>query len=132
MKDELENNSLLTSIEHIWKYSFSIFQDIFKLFALEIKLAGKSLAVIFILVVIAALLLISSWFSLLGVVISWLLTLHISLILSLLLVSAINLIIAIGIGIYIFRISNNLHFNETRKQLELMRDDNDETITSEN
>lgn len=129
--DNLEHSSLLTSIEHIWKYSFDIVKDIFSLFTLEIKLAGKSLATILILVILAALLVLSSWFSLLGALITWLMTFHISLIVSLFLMSAVNLIIAIAIVFYIVKISGNLHFKETRKQLEIMRGD-DETITSKN
>lgn len=115
--DNLDHPSLFTAIEHIWKYSLEIIQDIFKLFLLEVRLAGKSLATIIIMVILAALLLISSWFSLLGALISWLLTLHMSLVLSLVLVAGVNLIIAIAIGIYIIKISSNLKFKETRKQI---------------
>ena len=118
MKDDnLEQPSLLTSVEHIWKYSLDILKDIFKLFTLEVKLAGKSLATILILIVLAALLLLSSWFSLLGATVVWLMTFHISLVASLVLMSAINLTIAIGIAFYIAKISNNLQFKETRRQL---------------
>ncbi|MBA2654737.1 MAG: phage holin family protein [Gammaproteobacteria bacterium] len=120
--NNFEHTRLLTSVEHIWKYSLGVVRDIFKLFALEVQLAGRSLAIIIILAIVATLLLLSSWFSLLGALLTWIMTFHLSLIVGLLILSAINLIIAIAIGLYIVRISNNLHFKETRKQLEMMRE----------
>lgn len=111
------HENLLTSIEHIWKESLYLVKDIIKLFSLEVRLAGKSLAMIIILAISVILLLFSSWLSFLGVIIIWLQH-HISLILSLLLVSALNLFIAIIVIYYITKLSSNLQFHETRKQLE--------------
>lgn len=117
MTDEkLENSSMLSAIENICKNSLGIIQDIFNLFALEVKLAGRSLAIILVLLVLTSLLLLATWFSLLGAFATWL-TFHFSLIQSLLIVSAINLIVAILLGIYIARISKKVSFKETRKQL---------------
>lgn len=121
MNDNLEHPTFLTLIEHIWKYSLAIIKDILTLFTLEVKLAGKSLATIFILVVLAALLLITSWFSLLGALVSWLLTFNLSLMMALFLVSAINLVFAFGIGVYIIKISRFLQFKNTRKQIGMVR-----------
>ena len=115
---------------NIWKYSLDILKEIFNLFILEVKLAGRSLAMIVIMVIIAALLLLSSWFCLLGALVSWLLTLHISLVLSLSLASAINFMIAILIGIYIAKISTHLRFKETRRQLFMK--ENNEAVTEGN
>lgn len=117
MNDRLDNPGILNSAENIWKNSIGIVKDIFSLFALEVKLAGRSIAIILVLVVLTSLLLLSSWFSLLGALITWLTSIHFSLMTSLLIVSAINLLIAIATGFYIVRVSNNLQFKETRKQL---------------
>jgi|LakMenEpi03Aug12_release.lakeMendotaPanAssembly.Ray.scaffolds.fasta_scaffold735956_2 hypothetical protein len=130
MNNDKLNTSFITSIENIWKYSLDILKEIFNLFILEVKLAGRSLAMIVIMVIIAALLLLSSWFCLLGALVSWLLTLHISLVLSLSLASAINFMIAILIGIYIAKISTHLRFKETRRQLFMK--ENNEAVTEGN
>jgi hypothetical protein len=128
--EELENSSFLSAIENIWKNSLGVVSDIFQLFKLEVKLAGRSLAIILMLIVIASLLLLSSWFSLLGAFATWLTTLHFTLIQSLLIVAAINLTVAILVAFYIARISSNLQFNETRKQLSIRSQH--ETTTSTN
>jgi hypothetical protein len=117
-----EHRNLITTIEHIWQNSLDIIKDIVTLFLLEVKLAGKSIVTILILVVVAALLLLACWFSFLGALVALLVT-EISLIWSLLLVSAVNLIIAIAIGFYIVKISGNLQFKETRKQFDFMREE---------
>ncbi len=116
--ENLEPTSTIQSLEHIWKYSLGIIKDIFKLFILEVKLAGRSLATILILVVIASLLLLSSWFCLLGALTIWIMSFNLSLVASLFIMSAINLLIVIAIVFSILQLSNNLHFRETRKQLE--------------
>jgi uncharacterized membrane protein YqjE len=125
--NKLEQEGLITTIEHIWSYSWGIIRDILRLFTLEVKLAGKSLATILMLIVIGALLLVSFWLSILGAIIAALVSFHLNAVLSLLLLSAINLIAAIAIGIYIVKISSNLRFKETRKQLDLRGDKHEPT-----
>jgi hypothetical protein len=126
-----KHSSLLGMIAHICHYSIDIVKDIFILFTLEGKLASRSLAVILIVALIILSLLLLSWLSLLGAVVAWLTTLHLNLVMALFLVAGFNILIAIALGLYILRISTNLHFKETRRQLELMRE-NDETIKSTN
>lgn len=131
MTDEkLGNSSLFSVIENIWKNSLGVVSDIFKLFKLEVKLAGRTLAIILMLITLASLLLVSCWFALLGALVTWLTTIHLTLIQSLLVVAAVNLFIAVLLAFYITRISSNLQFNETRKQLSI-RSQN-ETITPTN
>jgi uncharacterized membrane protein YqjE len=126
-QNKLEQEGLITNIEHIWSYSWGIISNILRLFTLEVKLAGKSLATILMLIVIGALLLVSFWLSILGAIIAALVSFHLNAVLSLLLLSAINLIAAIAIGIYIVKISSNLQFKETRKQLDLRGDKHEPT-----
>ncbi len=128
--EKLENSSLLSAIENIWKNSLGVVNDIFKLFKLEVKLAGRSLAIILMLIAIASLLLISSWFALLGAFATWLTVVHFTLIQALLIVAAINFIIAIFLAFYIARISSNLQFNETRKQLSIRSQNEKNTPTN--
>jgi uncharacterized membrane protein YqjE len=129
--DNLGHANPSIPLKNIWQYSIGIIKDIFKLFSLEVKLAGKSLAILLILIALIALLLISAWLSLLGAVIVWLMHFHINLSLSLLLMSAFNFILALAIVYSIIKISTNLQFKETRKQLEMIRGKH-ETITLSN
>jgi hypothetical protein len=124
-------NELSTSLRDIWRYSIGIIKDIFKLFSLEVKLAGKSLAILLILTAFIALLLISGWLTLLGAITVWLMRFHITLSLSLLLMSAFNFIVALIIVYFIVKLSTNLQFKETRKQLRIIRRKH-ETITLPN
>jgi hypothetical protein len=116
-EDSFEKKTILDSIENTYKNSLSIIKDIFELFKLEVKLAGRSLAIIVMLIVVTSLLLLATWFSLLGALVAWMVSFHLSVIQSFLIVSAINLFIAFLIGFYIARISKNLKLQETRKQL---------------
>jgi hypothetical protein len=115
----------LTVIEHIVKCSVGIVKDLSNLFSLEVKLAGKSLAIILILGVIGILLLLSCWLSLLGAAITGLAYFHLSLPVALLLIAAFNLLIAIIIMGCIAKFSRYLVFKETRQQLKLARDDHE-------
>lgn len=118
---------LFAAVENIWANSFGIIRDIFQLFILEVKLAGRSIAMILVLVIVTSLLLLSSWFLLVGALVTWLMTFNMNLIPSLLIVSAINLFIAVITGLFIARLAHNIDFKETRQQLQFKRDDH-ETI----
>lgn len=112
---------MLGNVERIWKESLDLIQDIFELFMLEIKLAGKSLVNIAVLLLVMVVLLLTTWFGLLGALIFWLVNMHFNLALLLVAASAINLLAAILVGVFVLKNTRNLQFPETRKQLGLNR-----------
>lgn len=128
MKEHHSRINWLTAIEHIGSYSAGIAKDIFKLFSLEVKLARKSLVAMLILSVAGILLLLSCWLSLLGAGAAWLISLHISIPVSFLLIAALNLLIAIITLGYIARLGRRLTFKETRQQLTFNKQSGHSTI----
>lgn len=128
MTQNFESVSLIEAIKGIFKNSKAIINDILDIFTLEVKLAGRSIAVILASAVLILLLLLTCWLFLLGAFVAWLISLHFSVLISLLIVSGINLFIASIIVFYIARTSKNLKFKETRQQLTGITDY--ETITS--
>lgn len=130
MNDNSAQTNLLALAQQMWQGSVGIVKDIVAIFLLEVKLANKSIMTILGLALFATILLLSIWFSLLGALVVWLLSNDISIILSLAIVCAINIVLAILVGFIIYRTANNLHFKETRQQLELSRSRENETITS--
>lgn len=117
MAEDRFEDSLVGALQNAYNNALSIVRDIFALFTLEVKLAGKSLGIIIILLAVASLFLLATWFSLLGVLAAWLLSLKLTIIQALGIVSAINLFLIIVIAFYIARISKNLKLKETRTQL---------------
>lgn len=107
-------HSLLQFIEVIGRDAFLLVGEILQLFLLELKLAGKGLTTALVMVVMICMLLLSAWFSLLGGLGMWLVSLKMNLMVVFGLLSAINLVIAIILGCYVVRLSRRFQFKETR------------------
>jgi uncharacterized membrane protein len=88
---------------------------LFNIAVLETRLAALSFVLILIVGVASGLLLASAWIALFAAVVTWFNALGLSWPLALLLMTAINLLLAI-VGCYaIYRMSNNLMFRAIRK-----------------
>jgi hypothetical protein len=117
---------LKATLEQVWKNALGILTDIGKLFALEVKLAGKSLTTIVVMAIFVLFLLLACWFALLAIVILWLIS-HMNITLALLTVIGINFALLLILGFYIKRLYSNLNFKETRDQLASLTRSNHES-----
>jgi uncharacterized membrane protein len=83
--------------------------------ALETRLAALNFVLILIVGVASGLLLASAWIALFAAIVSWFHTLGLSWPLALLLMAAINFLLAAAGGYAIYRMSNNLLFKTIRR-----------------
>lgn len=118
-RENHEAPSIVNLVEDICINSIHLLTDIFTLFSLEMKLAGRSLRTIVVFGLISMILLLSSWFCMIGALVAWLVSLKISITLSFAMLSAVNFLMTSILILLIIRLSKDLSFRETRKQLEL-------------
>lgn len=94
-----------------------IFLHIGSLISQEARLAGKSLVSILVLAIIFSVLLITSWFCLLGMLLVYFITsLHWGWILSIAVILLLNLWLMLFVAYFISRLKKNLLFPETSRQ----------------
>lgn len=94
----------------------SIARNITTLINLEARLAGKTALVLIVLSVVYAVLIVSVWLCVLALLFIYLLSLHLSPSLSLLVILVLNIALLVIIGFIISRIKKNLFFPVTSKQ----------------
>lgn len=82
---------------------------------LEARLAALNFVLILVIAVASGLLLATAWIAFFAAVVAWFHELGLSWSIALLLMAAINLLLAIGGGFAIYRMSNNLLFKAIRK-----------------
>lgn len=97
---------------------FSVVRKTFALIGFEARLAGRSIILICVLSLIAVILLSSIWLGLLVMLFLYLTTvLQWSLQHSMLLITALNILMLVIVGLVIVKAKKNLSFPETRRQL---------------
>lgn len=121
MTEKAGNRSLYRIINIIIGSYFNLFADIFKIFHLETALAKKSFSKIIFCILLAAVILFSTWLSLLGLLLVYLIQLHYSWLISVSAIAVLNLIILLIIVFIIMRLMGNLSFSATRRQISSLR-----------
>lgn len=111
--------SLFRLIKQIMHSGFSLASDLLTLARLESKLAKQSLTRIIALLFLAAILLFSTWFYFLVFLVIYLVSLHINLLISLSLITLLNIVLLFIVCIYISKLRANLFFPVTRRQLKI-------------
>jgi predicted membrane protein len=114
-----EKNSLniFAIVKNLTQTFFKLVTDLKNLAAAEAQLAISSLATMVFLYVLGALLSLTTWLSILGMIIASLIAFHFSLLFAFFFVTLLN-VIAVGlIALYILRMKENLKFKATRRQL---------------
>lgn len=119
--EEQSNRSLYNIINVIIGTYFKLISDVFKIFNLESLLAKKSLIKIIILALFAGVILFSTWLSLLGLLLIYLIQLHYGWIISMSAIALLNILILLIIVFIIMRLKNNLSFSATRRQISKFR-----------
>ena len=97
----------------------SIFRDIAELFALESRLASKSIGKILGLMIVIALLIATTWFLLVAAGTALLINLGLDWHTALFGMAGLNLLLIGVLGCLIKSYFRNLHFSATRRQLQL-------------
>jgi uncharacterized membrane protein len=98
---------------------------LFNIAVLETRLAALSFVLILVIGVASGLLLASAWIALLAAVVSWFHALGMSWQMALLLMAAINFVLAAVGGYAIYRLSNNMLFKTIRTFIMAMEVDDD-------
>lgn len=114
-----ENNDVnfIDNIKVIINAYLQLIKELFTLINLEALLAKESLFKILGLAAFAVVILLSTWLSLLGVLIAWLIQLHFNWLFALAIVVALNIFILLMIFFSIIHLKNNLTFSATRRQI---------------
>lgn len=90
----------------------------FRLFSLEVRRAGLTLVWMLALGVLAALLVVTAWFSLMAALALWALTLGLTWIGSMVAIALLNLVMAAVVVLTCISLSRNLLFPATQRQLD--------------
>lgn len=109
-----------------WQGSIEILRDIFSLFGLELQLAGRNLFSISILALLAILFLLTTWLSFSFIIVAWLVGSGLSILAAVSILMFFNLFLLIISGILIFLCFRNVDFKETRQQIHLLIEDQNE------
>lgn len=126
-----ENKLTLSKIvENIISASFNIVSDALSLVIAEAELAKQSAVKMLFLLFFTALLVITVWAGLQGLIIVYLVSINISLLLSLAIVTVFNIFLMVITVVAIMRLKRNLHFKATRRVFgiskELLKDSSHE------
>lgn len=113
------NISLSQMISSLKDNVLSIFRDIVELFALESRLASKSISKILGFIIIIALLIATTWFLLIAAGTAFLINLGLNWHTALFAMAGLNLLLMGILALSIKRYFRNLHFPATRRQLQL-------------
>ena len=121
MSEQEGNRSLYRIVNIIIGSYFNLIADIVKIFNLETALAKKSFTKIIACILLAAVILFSTWLSLLGLLLLCLIQLHFSWLISVSAIAGLNILILLIIIFIILRLMTNLSFSATRKQILSLR-----------
>ena len=121
----------LTQALQQWLGSLRIvFGRLLNIAVLETRLAALSFVGIVVIGVASGLLLASAWIALLAATVSWFHALGLSWQMALLLMAAINFLLAAAGGYAVYRLSNNMLFTTIRKFIMATEIDNDSDTTA--
>lgn len=109
-----------------WQGSIEILRDIASLFALELRLAGKSLTLIAVLALFSIFFLLTIWICLAVIIVAWLMGYGLSMLTGIAVVMLVNFFLLIVFGIVMFFLAKNVNFRETRQQIHLLMEDEHE------
>jgi len=116
--DEANNNIALKEIvSNIIQTYFKTIKDTAHLMGIEAKFAAKNLLSIFILSILFQSFLIISWICLCGLLLIYFMSLEWGVLYSLFIVTLINFISVIIIGVSLLKLKKNVAFAATRRQL---------------
>ena len=115
--DDQSKQSLYNIVNTIIGAYFKVISDTFKVVKLEAILAKNSFIKIVILAMFAGTILFSTWLSLLGLLLLYLIKLNFSWLLAVSAVILLNVIILFIIVIIILQLKKNLYFSATRRQI---------------
>jgi hypothetical protein len=99
---------------------FSVFSNISVLIGWEARRAGKSIAILLLLSIVAGSIITTIWLCLLAMLFLYLISLHWSEIQALLCIALLNAVLLIIIGIIMSKVKNNLSFPAVRRQLQII------------
>lgn len=95
---------------------FEHVKNLMQLASLETQLALKSVLRILMLSVVFAMLVVTTWIGLLAALFVFLLSLHLSWLLTFLIVGLLNISMLVGVGLLILRVKKDMSFTATRRQ----------------
>lgn len=121
MSEQEGTRSLYRIVNIIIGSYFNLISDIVKIFHLETALAKKSLSKIIACILLAAIILFSTWLSLLGLLLLYLIQLHYSWLIAVSAIAVLNIFILLIIIFIIMRLMGNLSFSATRRQISSLR-----------
>lgn len=115
-----ESKVSLSQLVNNWARTFfKLLSDMAQLVSLEAQLAKRSLVTIVILLIVLACLLMTTWMSLLALIVAFFLYLHFTLVTSVLIIVLLNIFLIIGVYAFILKLKEDLFFPVTRRQLRL-------------
>jgi hypothetical protein len=110
-------DGIIGSVAIAFNSTRRVVADLFRLFTLEVRRAGLSLAWMLALGVLAALLMATAWFSLMAALALWAVSLGLTWIGAMLALALVNLVTAAMVVFSCVGLSRNLLFPATRRQL---------------
>jgi uncharacterized membrane protein YqjE len=119
--DDQSNQSLYNIVNAIIGAYLKLISDVIKIVNLEAILAKKSFVRIIILTMLAGTILFSTWLSLLGLLLLYLIKLNYSWLLAMSAITLLNVIILFIIFIVIMQLKKNLSFSATRRQISNLK-----------
>jgi uncharacterized membrane protein YqjE len=115
-----DSPSVLDDAQLLWHELHGLVHDHFKIATLELKQAGKSLAIMVIAGVMIAILLIGAWLGLGAAIVLWLIEHGVMTSYAILIAIVFNLLIAFILGVVIRHQSHYLQFPAVRRSLMSM------------
>ena len=110
--------NLTTIVKELGKNITTIISEVLEILSLEARLAGKSLLMIFILLVVAGLVVITTWLLFMAALVFLLIHISFNLLTSVLVVIGFNIILLVSIFLLIKKLHRNIYFSATRRQLK--------------
>ncbi len=117
----VKKTSFFRALAEIWHETSATFSDTLQLSLLEMRLAGVSLFYIIALVVLILFFFTSAWLCFLGLIIAILVYLHLTWILSFLIVMGVNLLVAVIALCVVLHLRKNLNLKSTLRQFTSKR-----------
>lgn len=115
---ESENkDSVIRIVANVFQSIFKLFRDITQLASAEARLARASAANLILLVFVMGALLTTTWLTMLGLLVAYLVSIKISLLLALASAVVLNLLLLVIVLLIMLKLKSNLFFPATRRQL---------------
>ena len=115
-KKQFKLGRIITNSLLVVPLVFNFLDNLMQLVKLEASIAGRNIVIILMLAIVAACLLTSTWICVL-IILFYLLIAHLSLIQTMLVIIAFNLLLLLILSLTVSRLQKTILFPKTRKQL---------------